>query len=169
MAGYIVTISIILLIVIAVFSYNYVIEFIEMMYARACLLQTIDQVIKIVRYQQIILSELGIPYKTPICRSNFNKLILSVHRGIIKAYWDLPKRKHNVSESHYVGLEASYTDNINALNLLLADYNIYNVRYSVAKDKCHLLNKMLPEYPFLDQDLQYKLDNGIDGTGAFTR
>ena len=148
---------------------QYVEDFIEMVYAKACLLQTIDEVVKIVRYQQIILSELGIPYKTHLNRSNFDSLILPIHRSLISAYWDLGKPNVRISEEHYNSLHASYVDNLNPLNILLADYNIYNVRYMYARDKCVLLNNMFPIYPFLNEDIKYRLDNGISGTGAMTR
>lgn len=158
-----------LLIALVCYCVGYALNFIEMVYARACVLQTIDQIIKIVRYQQIILSDLGIPYKTQLNRHNFNTLILPIHKSIIKAYWDLDRGNVRISDSHYESLHASYVDNINAFNLLLEEYNVYNVRYMYARDKCVVLNNMFSTFPFLNEDIQYRLDNGIAGTGAFTK
>lgn len=158
-----------LLIISVYYIVNYAINFAEMVYARACVMQTIEQVIKIIRYQQSILAELGIPYKTQLNKNNFDKLILPIHKSIIKAYWDLDKSSSLVSSEYHKSLNASYVDNINTLNILLEEYNIYNIRYMYARDKCVLLNNMFPALPFLDEDIQYRLDNGIMGTGTFTK
>ena len=163
----IIIVTVCIILALACYIFEYVVHFIDMVYARACIIQTIDQIIKMVRYQQLILSELGIPYKTQLSRSNFNKLIVPLYFGILDAYWDLPKKRFRFTPEHYEGLEASYTDNINALNILLEDYNVYNIRYRYAKDKCYLINNLYDDFPFLDDTIKYHLDNGIQGTGSF--
>lgn len=155
-----------LLILVACYIVNIISYAIEMFYAKACLLQTIDEIIKMVRYEQIILAKLGISYKTQICRSNFNELIIPVYNGIRRAYQDLHYKENTYSQNHVESLIQSYTDNINSINLLLLDYDIYNIRYSVARDKLLFANMLLTDYPFLDTDLKFRLDNGIAGTGA---
>lgn len=155
-----------LIILVACYIANIVSSAIEMFYAKACLLQTIDEIIKMIRYEQIILAKLGISYKTPICRSNFNELIIPVYNGIRRAYQDLHYKENTYSHNHVESLIQSYTDNINSINLLLLDYDVYNVRYSVARDKLLFADKLFTDYPFLDTDLQFRLDNGIEGTGV---
>ena len=152
---------------LAIYIFNYVVNVIEMLYAKSCITQTIDQIIKMIRYQQIILAELGIPYKTQLSRNNFSIYIVPLYFGILEAYWDLPKKRFKFTKDHYASLEASYTDNINALNLLLEDYTVYNIRYRYAKDKCHLINNTFDDFPFLDDKIRYHMDNGIQGTGSF--
>ena len=155
------------IVALAAYIFEYAVNFIEMLYAKSCVTQTIDQIIKMIRYQQIILAELGIPYKTQLSRNNFSTYIVPLYFGILEAYWDLPKKRFKFTKEHYESLEASYTDNINALNLLLEDYTVYNIRYRYAKDKCHLLNAIYDDFPFLDDKIKYHMDNGIQGTGSF--
>lgn len=161
----IIVICILLALIYSIISYA--INFIDMLHSRACVIQTIDQIIKMIRYQQIILSEFGIPYKTQLNRTNFSKMIVPLYFGIIDAYWDLPKKKSRLSPEHYRSLEASYTDNINALNILLEDYNVYNIRYRYSKDKCYFIENLYDDFPFLDDSIKYHMDNGILGTGSF--
>lgn len=156
-----------MILALAIYIFNYVVNFIEMLYAKSCITHTIDQIIKMIRYQQIILAELGISYKTQLSRSNFSTYIVPLYFGILEAYWDLPKKRFKFTKDHYASLEASYTDNINALNLLLEDYTVYNIRYRYAKDKCHLINNTFDDFPFLDDKIRYHMDNGIQGTGSF--
>jgi hypothetical protein len=56
---------------------------------------------------------------------------------------------------------------MSSINILLLEYDIYNVRYSVAKDNVRVLNRIFKDYPFLDSEINFKMDNGIKGTGAF--
>ena len=156
-----------MILALAIYIFNYVVNVIEMLYAKSCITQTIDQIIKMIRYQQIILAELGIPYKTQLSRNNFSTYIVPLYFGVLEAYWDLPKKRFKFTKDHYASLEASYTDNINALNLLLEDYTVYNIRYRYAKDKCHLINNTFDDFPFLDDKIRYHMDNGIQGTGSF--
>lgn len=160
-------IAALLLFAVLCFGIYYMISyFVEMVYAKACLIQTIDEIIKMFRYEQIILAKLGIAYKTSICRGNFNNLLMPVYNGIRRAYEDIPNRHKNMPDDYYESLMQSYTDNINSINILLMDYEIYNVRYSVARDKLLVFSKLFVDYPFLDTDLKFRLDNGIAGTGA---
>ena len=65
-----------IILALAIYIFNYVVNVIEMLYAKSCIMQTIDQIIKMIRYQQIILAELGIPYKTQLSRNNFSTYIV---------------------------------------------------------------------------------------------
>lgn len=158
--------ALVLFVILCLSIYYLISYFVEMLYSKACLIQTVDEIIKMFRYEQIILAKLGIAYKTSICRSNFNELLMPVYNGIRQAYEDIPHRHKWIPDEYYESLYQSYTDNINSINILLMDYEIYNVRYSVAKDKLLVLSRLFDNYPFLDTDLKFRLDNGIAGTGA---
>lgn len=158
---------IIFLVFLAYLIFNYITELIEMFYARACLIQTIDQITRMFKYQQIILSDIGIPMRTSICRQNFNDLLKNTYDIIIQAYHsDFSKKSKVLNPEHFKHLKESYEANLNSINILLLEYDTYNVRYSYAKDKLLGINRWFQDYPFLEGDIDFRRDNGIENSSA---
>ena len=152
---------------IAGYVYTTVQYLLDMFYARACLIDNMDSVIRLLKFQQIILSEVGIPCRFSMSRQIFTRDIKSVHTTVIKAFLDdYDKCSTKLSPEYLEAQKTSYTDNINAINLALLDYDASNVRYSNDIDHIPVLCRLMPRYDFLDQDIAFRKDNGIKGTSA---
>lgn len=148
---------------------NYIINLVDAIYSRECLIETMDQVIRLFKYQQILLADINIPVRFTLSRALFTDNILEVYRYMNSAYTnDVDKALEGYSEEHAKSTRLSYEDNVNSINLYLSEYNAFNVRYSVDRDSLPILNRFLPEYKFLDSDVTYTQDNGIEGTAART-
>jgi hypothetical protein len=160
----------VLVIIVAFIIYEvatYVSNVIDAVYSRQLLVDAMDQIIKLFKYQQVLLADIDIPVRFTLSRATFTDNVLEVYRHMNAAYTnDIDKVIDRFPEEHGKSTKLSYEDNINSINIFLSEYNALNVRYSVDKDNLPFVNRLFPEYKFLDQDLKYMSDNGIENTGA---
>lgn len=139
-------------------------DVVEVVYAKACLIQTMDQIIRLIKFQQVILKDINVPFQTSICRNNFSNVLTNTYRNVIDAYADVKAYNDKMRNDYSNARLLSYEDNIASLNNFLHEYDVYLIRYDVAKDNLFILNRYLPEYEFVTSKVNFMRDNGIDGT-----
>lgn len=163
----IVIIGIIILMMTAGYIYDILTYLFDMFFARSCLIDSMDAVIRLLKFQQVILSEVGIPVHFSMNRQIFTRDIKEVHKAMTEAYIrDYKKCSLKLSPEYAEAQQRSYIDNINAINLALLDYDSNNVRYSNDCDHIPILGMIMPRYQFLDNDIAFRKDNGLEGTSA---
>ena len=143
-------------------KYGY--DIVEAVYAKACLIQTMDQIIRLIKFQQVILKDINVPFQTSICRNNFSNVLTSTYSNVIAAHADVKAYNDKMKNDYSNARLLSYEDNIASLNNFLHEYDVYLIRYDVAKDSLFILNRYLPKYEFVTSKVNFMRDNGIDGT-----
>ena len=153
--------------VCAGYIYDVLTYFFDMFFARSCLIDSMDTVIRLLKFQQVILSEVGIPVRFSMNRQIFTRDIKDVHKAMTEAYIkDYKKCCSKLSPEYAEAQMRSYVDNVNAINLALLEYDSNNVRYSNDCDHVPILSRIMPRYNFLDNDIAFREDNGLEGTSA---
>ena len=147
-------------------AYNFISTFIDAIYSKNVIIDSMDKVIRLLKYQKVILTEVNIPFSINMSRSLFNENIKEAYYTMEQAFLnDYDKMSTRLKENYKNAQIERFKDNLNAINLALMDYEISNVRYSYDLDNLFIIGKYMRRYPFID-GVEYKKDNGLENTSA---